>query len=54
MEAIKAKARGRAENVRAIVTDVKAQGVVSVRAIAEELNARGILTPRGGEQPLFF
>src|SRR5258708_2477554 len=48
MEAIKAKAQERAENLRAIVADMKAQGVDSIRAIADELNARGILTPRRG------
>jgi hypothetical protein len=46
---IKAHAQERAENLRAIVADVRSSGITSVRHIAEELNQRGILTPRGGE-----
>ncbi|MPZ38072.1 MAG: hypothetical protein GEU95_08395 [Rhizobiales bacterium] len=46
--AIKLKAQSHAENLRAIISDMKSQGVVSIRRIAEELNSRGILTPRGG------
>jgi DNA invertase Pin-like site-specific DNA recombinase len=45
---IKLKAQGRAENLRAIVDDMRDQGIVSIRRIADALNARGILTPRGG------
>jgi DNA invertase Pin-like site-specific DNA recombinase len=45
---VKANAEARAENLRGIVEDVKAQGTISVRSIAAELNARGILTARGG------
>jgi hypothetical protein len=45
---IKARAQDRAENLRAIVADVRAAGVTSVRLIAEELNRRAILTSRGG------
>jgi hypothetical protein len=45
---IKAKAQERAENLRAIVADLRSAGVTSVRAMAQELNARAILTPRGG------
>ena len=45
---IKAKAQGHAENLRAIISDMRVQGIASVRKIAEELNSRGILTPRGG------
>jgi Recombinase len=45
---IRSKAQGRAENLRAIVDDMRAQGIVSIRQIAEALNTRGILTPRGG------
>jgi DNA invertase Pin-like site-specific DNA recombinase len=44
--AIKANAEHRAANLRAIVDDLRTQGVTSVRAIAAELNERGILTPR--------
>jgi DNA invertase Pin-like site-specific DNA recombinase len=39
----------RAQNLRAIIEDVKAAGITSVRAIADELNHRAILTPRGGQ-----
>lgn len=46
--AVKANAERRAQNVRAIMDDLKTQGITSVRAIAAELNERGILTPRGG------
>src|ERR1700727_3227566 len=46
--AVKANAEHRAENLRAIVEDMKAKGVTSIRTIAAELNERGILTPRGG------
>jgi DNA invertase Pin-like site-specific DNA recombinase len=46
---IKAKASERAENLRAIVEDIRAHGITSVRTIADELNTRGILTARGGE-----
>jgi DNA invertase Pin-like site-specific DNA recombinase len=46
--AVKANAERRAQNVRAIVDDLKAQGFTSVRAVATQLNERGILTARGG------
>jgi len=46
---IKSKAQGRAENLRAIVGDMRVQGIVSIRKIADALNERGILTPRGGQ-----
>src|ERR1700727_2704022 len=46
--AVKANAEHRAANLRAIVDDLRAQGVTSIRTIAAELNERGILTPRGG------
>jgi DNA invertase Pin-like site-specific DNA recombinase len=46
--AIKAHAQERAQNLRAIIVDVKAAGITSVRAIADELNRRAILTARGG------
>jgi DNA invertase Pin-like site-specific DNA recombinase len=46
--AVKAKADHRAANLRAIVDDMRSQGITSVRAIGAELNARGILTHRGG------
>ena len=46
--AVKANAEQRAENLRAIVDDLRSHGITSVRAIATQLNERGILTPRGG------
>ena len=46
--AVKANANNRASNLRAIVDDLRSQGIDSVRTIAAELNARGILTPRDG------
>lgn len=46
--AVKANAAQRASNLRAILEELRSQGVASVRTIAAELNARGILTPRGG------
>jgi DNA invertase Pin-like site-specific DNA recombinase len=45
---VKANAAHRASNLRAIVDDLRSQGITSIRAIAAELNDRGILTPRGG------
>lgn len=47
--AIKLKAQEHAANLRAILDDVRAQGITSVRKVAQELNRRGIITPRGGE-----
>lgn len=49
VEAIKRKADEHAINLRAIVEDIRGEGITSVRKMAEELNRRGILTPRGGE-----
>jgi DNA invertase Pin-like site-specific DNA recombinase len=46
--AIKAKVRNRANDLRAIIDDLRGQGISSVRAMAEELNRRTVLTPRGG------
>lgn len=47
--AIKRKAQEHASNLRSILDDIRAHGIISVRMIAEELNRRGILAPRGGE-----
>jgi DNA invertase Pin-like site-specific DNA recombinase len=47
--AIKLKAQSHANNLRAILGDIRAQGITSIRKTADELNRRGILTPRGGE-----
>ena len=46
--AVKASAERRAENLRAMVDDLRSQGITSVRAIATQLNERGILTARDG------
>ncbi len=48
MAAIKANVWDRASNLRAIIDDLREQGVSSVRMTAQELNRRTILTPRGG------
>jgi DNA invertase Pin-like site-specific DNA recombinase len=45
--AVKAKAERRAENLRAIVDDLRSSGITTVRRLAAELNERGILTSRG-------
>jgi DNA invertase Pin-like site-specific DNA recombinase len=45
--AVKAKAEHRAENLRAIVDDLRSSGITTVRRLAAELNERGILTSRG-------
>ena len=49
LASIKARAQERAENLRAIVADVRNSGHTGLRDIAAELNLRAILTPRGGE-----
>ena len=46
---VKLKAQEHANNLRAIVEDIRAQGITSIRTMAEELNRRAILAPRGGE-----
>jgi DNA invertase Pin-like site-specific DNA recombinase len=43
--AVKANAEHRAENLRAIVDDMRSKGITRVRALAAELNERGVLTP---------
>jgi DNA invertase Pin-like site-specific DNA recombinase len=49
VEAIKANAQRRAEDVLSTIEDIKATGVTSARELARVLNERGILTPRGGQ-----
>lgn len=46
--AVAANAAQRAEERRAIVDSIRAEGVTSARALAKALNDRGVLTPRGG------
>jgi DNA invertase Pin-like site-specific DNA recombinase len=47
-EAIARNADRHAEDLRAVIEDIRVGGATSLRAIAGELNARGILTRRGG------
>jgi DNA invertase Pin-like site-specific DNA recombinase len=46
--AVRANAQQRAENLKGIVEDIRANGVASARQLAAALNERGILTARGG------
>ena len=46
--AVMANADRHAEDLRAVVEDIRAQGLVSLRAIAAALNERGMMTRRGG------
>ena len=48
-KAIAQNAERHAEDLRAVVEDIRSGGATSLRAIATELNARGILTRRGGQ-----
>ena len=41
-------ATSRAEELRDVVTEARAQGCVSLRQLAEHLNGLGVQTPRGG------
>lgn len=45
VEALRAAARERAENVLPVIEAIRTEGVTSLRAIAAELNRRGIRTP---------
>jgi DNA invertase Pin-like site-specific DNA recombinase len=47
-EAIARNADRHAEDLRAVVKDIRAGGATSLQAIAAELKGRGILTRRGG------
>lgn len=46
--AVKEKAQGRAEELRALIGDVDPTGVMSARGLAKALNERGFQSPRGG------
>jgi hypothetical protein len=46
-EARTARAHARAADLAPIITELRAEGVVSLRAIADELNRRGIPTATG-------
>jgi hypothetical protein len=39
------RSRGRADNLRAIIGDMRDRGIVSIRRIADDLNARAMGTP---------
>lgn len=45
---VSANADRHAEDLRAVIDDIRAQGMVSLRSIAGALNERGMLTRRGG------
>ena len=45
---LKAKADNHAEDLRSIIDDMRAEGIVSLGSVAKALNERGIKTPRGG------
>lgn len=47
--AVKANADRRASEVRAIVEELRTQGVTTIRSIAEALNEKGVLTARKGK-----
>jgi len=47
MEAIRGKARKRAEELLPLVTALRREGVVCIRGLARELNELGVRTPRG-------
>lgn len=48
LNAVKAKAAGRASDYAPVIADIRATGATSLPAIAKKLNERGIVTPRGG------
>jgi DNA invertase Pin-like site-specific DNA recombinase len=48
MQAAQLVAKGRAEELRDVVMDARAQGCVSLRQLADHLNGLGVQTPRGG------
>lgn len=47
--AVVGNANRHAQDLRAVVEDIRAEGAVSLRAIAAALNARGMMTRRGGQ-----
>jgi DNA invertase Pin-like site-specific DNA recombinase len=48
IKVIKERAVERAENLRGVLDEIRAQGITSLAAITAALNERGILTARGG------
>ena len=49
VEALRKGADDRAEDMRPVLEDVRAEGHTSYRAMSQELDRRGILTARGGQ-----
>lgn len=49
VDAIKAKADEKAQDLMPVIEELKELGVTSLRGIAHELNHKGILSPRGGK-----
>lgn len=49
VDAIKAKADEKAQDLMPVIEELKGQGLTSLRGIANELNQKGILSPRGGK-----
>ena len=48
VNALKAKAKERADGLATTFAEMKAEGITSARGMAKSLNARGFTTPRGG------
>jgi DNA invertase Pin-like site-specific DNA recombinase len=49
LEKRKANARQRAEDLKPIIAELKAQGIASLSGIARSLNSRGVPAPQGGK-----
>jgi DNA invertase Pin-like site-specific DNA recombinase len=49
VNALKAKAKERADGLAATFAEMKSEGITSAHGMAKSLNARGFTTPRGGE-----
>jgi DNA invertase Pin-like site-specific DNA recombinase len=49
IQVVREKASKRANDLRDIVADIKANGINTLHGIADELNAREMLTPRGAQ-----
>lgn len=45
---VRASANQRAEDLAAVVKDIRAAGAATLSVIADELNSREMMTPRGG------
>lgn len=49
LDAIKSAASSRADQMRPVIEDMRAQGITSLGALAKALNDGGFVTPRGGQ-----